>query len=91
MNQIRLRDLNAVVEDLKTSLKSNVDDAKVRQIAKSELNKILKNLPKGVDESQILPILEKEFKGEKNKQRIIEEVINLLGKENFKNGKFVGG
>ncbi|MEG7978959.1 MAG: hypothetical protein NY202_03490 [Mollicutes bacterium UO1] len=53
-----------------------------QQLIKSELNKVFKTLPKGVDKSEILPFLEENLKSDKNKAVIIATVKELLGKEN---------
>ena len=70
-----------------------------KQLIKSELTKILQNLPQGLDKNQLL-ILFQDIFGQKNFQNgkykggqevIIETVQEFFGKENFKNGKFTGG
>jgi len=82
MNYITHQALKDTIKDLKTNLKSNVDINQVRQITKIEIDKVFKSLPKGVDKSEILPVLEENLKGEKNKTIIIATVKELLGKEN---------
>ena len=41
------------------------NQAYFQQLIKSELTKLLKTLPKGVDKSEILPFLEENIKSEK--------------------------
>jgi len=65
-----------------TNKQKVANQAYFQQLIKSELSKLLKSLPKGVDKSEILPFLEENIKSEKNKQIIIVTVKELLGKEN---------
>ena len=65
-----------------TNKQKAANQAYFQQLIKVELSKLIKSLPKGVDKSEILPLLEENLKGEKNKAIIISTVKALLGKEN---------
>ncbi|CAG8548570.1 1178_t:CDS:2 [Paraglomus brasilianum] len=64
-----------------TNKQKVANQAYFQQLIKVELNKLLKSLPKGVDKSEILPFLEENLKGEKNKVIIIATVKELLDGE----------
>jgi len=100
MNYITNQVLKGTIEDLKTTLKSNVDSAKVKQIIKTELKNLLgkENFQGdvyqggGLNKQELLNYLT-EFFGKNSlvNKVIIETVEELFGKTNFKNGKFTGG
>src|SRR6185369_10137001 len=71
------------------------NQAYFQQLIKTELSKLLKTLPKGVDKEEVLKYV-KDITSSSNFQKevkevAIETVYEFFGKTNFKDGKFTGG
>src|SRR3954469_19445694 len=102
MNYISPKTLKSQLDSFKESLileQKTANQATFKQLIKSELTKILQNLPRGVDQNELLTYLQDIF-GKNNfqngkykggKEIVLEVFYEFFGKENFKDGKFLGG
>ncbi|MCE8167880.1 MAG: hypothetical protein I3275_04635 [Candidatus Moeniiplasma glomeromycotorum] len=98
MNQITPKILTSELKEFEKSLLQK-QKATNLEFFRTQTTNLLKNLPKGVDKSELLTLLEEIF-GQKNfqngkykggKEVIVETIHEFFGKENFSNGKFTGG
>jgi hypothetical protein len=102
MNYITPKTLKSQLDSFEENLllkQKTATQATFKQLIRIELTKLLQNLPRGVDKTELLTYLQDIF-GKNNfqngkykggKEIVIETVQEFFGKENIKGGKFIGG